>query len=191
MIKTLYFLNLNNLMLQIYKQVKALVLGYGVSIQSQLFFYLILLFILFIVSRSIVERHNGTIGYIEKEGGGAIFYFELEIFELPFPPHVTSSDSQRPDDLTLDTNSNSPIIPIDDLCIPPPIKHSRALVVDDSSMNRKLLGRLLVPYFDVIDEVTIFFNLSTFYSLPGNMMKCMTLIRQKMVKLLLNASKIP
>lgn len=110
-----------------------------------------------IVSRSIVERHNGKIGFIDKEEGGSIFYFELDLLQIPYPPHVTSSELPRIDETTSGTNpnlvTNSPIILFDEVITLPPIKYSRALVVDDSNMNRKLLSKLLSPYFDHIDEV--------------------------------------
>lgn len=93
-----------------------------------------------------MHLHGGRIGvFSEGEGRGTTFVVDIPIYkrDLPRPP------------MRLKTMSfSSPMLPHVDIS-PRVIKKSqslRLLIVDDSSMNRKIMKRLLQDQFEVIDE---------------------------------------
>lgn len=179
-------------------------------------------FLFFLVSRTILDHHDGRIGVTSKIGVGSIFYFEIKLHSYPIIPNiqvdeelgyanlppsimlnkVSHSDSvtecqtsnllflnHKVNDLTnnecsvsekiINQNNNnltntSPnayksasfelnALSNDDdklqqnfSVLFPNLRFERALIVDDSKLNRKMLSRQLKNYFIDIVEVIYF-----------------------------------
>lgn len=127
-----------------------------------------------VVSRTIIDHHEGRIGVSSKLGVGSTFYFELKL-------HPCSLNSQ---DLPQDIEQGFMNVMLDSSQasrggITPPIQMAsthipssnnflchqfdRVLVVDDSKLNRKMLCRQLKNHFKDIVEVRYLVSCVLFY----------------------------
>jgi hypothetical protein len=108
---------------------------------------------MFLVSRNIVNSHGGHIDVRSEFGVGSTFYFELDLFDPP--PRESSVVSNDPSYLEMSPPyQQSTPTPKETIQMLQIVKYQKALVVDDSQMNRRLLKRLLSKHFESIDEVS-------------------------------------
>lgn len=95
-----------------------------------------------IVSAGIVEQHNGSIGVLSsgERGSGSVFFLELQATERLNTP----TNSEETQSISASVHS------IEDF----PIASSfRALVVDDSALNRKMMLNVISKFATEIVQV--------------------------------------
>lgn len=90
-----------------------------------------------------MTSHGGHIDLISEYGVGSTFFFDLDIIHDDSAEKVMSTEA----DISTIIELSSAAPPANSL------KLHRALIVDDSQLNRKLMRKLLTNYFDCIDEV--------------------------------------
>jgi hypothetical protein len=107
-----------------------------------------------LVSKTIIDHHEGRIGVSSELGKGSTFYFELKLHSSP----TTTPAGLRPGTCPERVSNvilESPSPSLNDISSKFFLSHrlSRVLVVDDSKLNRKMLSRQLKDYFLEIVEV--------------------------------------
>lgn len=113
-----------------------------------------------VVSRTIVEHHEGRIGVTAELGVGSTFYFEIHLqsYDLKEKLSVQDSGVELSDSHThiLDPNPlphhPATTMPSSSSSSPNNL-FQRVLIVDDSKLNRKMLYRQLKHNFVDIVEV--------------------------------------
>eukprot|EP00602_Paraphysomonas_sp_CaronLab_P009108 CAMPEP_0185025882 /NCGR_PEP_ID=MMETSP1103-20130426/9435_1 /TAXON_ID=36769 /ORGANISM="Paraphysomonas bandaiensis, Strain Caron Lab Isolate" /LENGTH=608 /DNA_ID=CAMNT_0027559261 /DNA_START=416 /DNA_END=2242 /DNA_ORIENTATION=- len=120
------------------------------------------------ISKMIVQLHHGRIGVISDETStsGSVFFFELGL--IPPTTHTAPDDNKIASptptkvvaysDLESGTDRAAPKTP-SDICDTPCSpslsggrRFERALVVDDSALNRKMVVRAVSNRFEIVDE---------------------------------------
>jgi CheY-like chemotaxis protein len=120
-----------------------------------------------LVSKTIIDHHEGRIGVSSELGKGSTFYFELKLH----PSSQTATPAglravtcpERISNVILESPSQQSLNDISSNFF---LSHrlSRVLVVDDSKLNRKMLSRRLKEHFLEIVEVELISCL--FFGLP-------------------------
>jgi CBS domain-containing protein len=118
-----------------------------------------------LVSKTIIDHHEGRIGVSSELGKGSTFFLELKLSSTdathrkpPVAVHPHSSESEIVhvlSDSTVDLQSCK---------FEKTHRFNRVLVVDDSNLNRKMLSRRLKEHFLEIVEVELISCL--FFGLP-------------------------
>ncbi len=105
-----------------------------------------------VVTNAIVKRHDGIVGVISSgvPGEGSTFYVELPLSEDVSPDH--QQDLSLPPDPKRSQGSRANISTMPKMELAE-LHLIRALVVDDSKLNRKMLINGVNEYFDNIIEV--------------------------------------
>ena len=116
----------------------------------------------FEVSKAIIDKHGGTMGVISSgiSGEGSVFYVELAVSGRSESATSESSGpaSEVAESSSTDDAQHSEAKPL----VAGPsssIEFARALVVDDSALNRRMVRRIISYEVKYIDEVFIVQNL--------------------------------
>lgn len=82
------------------------------------------------ITKRIVELHNGKVGFHSQgKGKGSEFYFELPVVQVPLEILMNAANEAEDMESSLQIKEESLLL--------------RVLIVDDSSLNRKMTSRLL------------------------------------------------
>lgn len=108
-----------------------------------------------LVSRTIIDHHQGRIGVSSKLGEGSTFFLEI-----PLSNHLSgqessacSEDRRQIKSLPLEKLANPHSYSEIRLRMENNYNFQRVLLVDDSKLNRKMLYRQLKNYFPEVVEV--------------------------------------
>ena len=133
------------------------------------------------MTNAIIQRHGGSIGVVSSgiPGEGSLFYVEIEALRS-----LTDLIHANPDkEASMSSRQRIPLLPVNGASVTSncsdlqlssfrhmsgscsseiletPKVFSRALVCDDSRLNRKMIAAAIKNRFDAIDQVCTFFRL--------------------------------
>lgn len=109
--------------------------------------------LMFIVSKSIVDMHQGVIGVDSEgqEGKGSVFYIELPIIKTPNPLYQDDKCNTAFSSASTSATTKTPSS-LSDAMLPSSLRVGRILIVDDSKFNRRMLRKAVVEICDDIIE---------------------------------------
>ena len=114
-----------------------------------------------LVAHAIIDKHGGVVGVRSVLGEGSVFHFDLPIIEArqnidsENRPRAESMDSSTRTRRDIDVDLSTRTARLGSLHFHHR-KNSRhrALVVDDSQLNRKMVMKVVSKYFDIALQVS-------------------------------------